>query len=86
MAVRTPTLGCGAAASLAMTNLRAELDHRSGEDGRTTIEHRRERCRYLNGDYDTPKAAPAGHATHSPSSPGTMGGSMALALHLQMVV
>jgi hypothetical protein len=54
-----PTVDCGLAASLAPTNLRAELDHhRSGEDGCTNIERQRERHRNLDGDFDTPIAAP----------------------------
>jgi hypothetical protein len=79
---RTPT-----AASLATTDLRAELEHRRlREDGRTTIECRCEGHHNLEGDYDTTNTAPMGHATRSPSSPGTGGECAVLAPHLQMVV
>jgi hypothetical protein len=70
-----------------MADLRAELNHCcSGEDGRTTIERQHEWCYNLDSNYDTPKAALARCATHSPSCLGAASGCMALAPHLQMVV
>jgi hypothetical protein len=78
---RAPTAG------IATADIWAELERRhSGEDGRITIERRRERCRNLKGDYGPPVTAPAAHAMCSPSSPGVAGGCMALAPHLRMVV
>jgi hypothetical protein len=74
-------------ASLTTTDLRAELEHRrSGEDGRTSIERQHERHRNLDDNYGTMNATPAGHAVHTPTSLGSKGGCIALALHLQMVV
>jgi hypothetical protein len=82
----TPVLG-HTAASLTMTDLRAELKHRrSGEDGRTTIEHQRERPCNLDEHYDTLNVIPAGQATHPTSSLGASARCMALAPHLRMVV
>jgi hypothetical protein len=73
--------------SVAMVDLRAELDRCcSGEDTCITIEHHRERHRNLEGDNGPPAIAPAGHVTHSPSSLGDVGGCMALASRLCMVV
>jgi hypothetical protein len=75
------------AASLTMTDLRAELKHHCmGEDDHATIECRCKRHRNLEDDYGTTNVAPVGHAVHSPSSLGTGGGCAALASHLQMVV
>jgi hypothetical protein len=77
-------------ASIATVNLRAELERRHlGEDDRITIKHQRERRRNLEGDYDPPvtvREAPTTHVTRSPSSPRAVGGRMALASHLHMVV
>jgi hypothetical protein len=68
-------------------DLRAELErHRSGEDDRTTIEHRSKKHRNLDDDYGVAKAAPTRHVVNTPLSPGYWGGCTALTLHLQMVV
>jgi hypothetical protein len=79
----SPVMSCTpTVASLATTDLRVELERRhSGEDDHTSIERRRERRRNLEDHYDTTNAAPVGHATHSPSSPGTGGGCVTLAPH-----
>jgi hypothetical protein len=84
----TPTVAhTPTAASFAMTDLRAELEHhRSREDGHTTIERRRKRRRNLDSEYSAAKAAPTGHAAQPPSSLGTWGGCATLASHLRMVV
>jgi hypothetical protein len=60
--VHTPSASCTTiAARLATTDLRSELEyHRSGEDGRTTIERRRERRCNLDGDYDAVNVTPMG--------------------------
>jgi hypothetical protein len=70
-----------------MTDLRAELNcNHSGEDGRTTIEHQRERRHNLHNDFGTPIATATGCPMQSPGCLGAVGGCMALAPHLQMVV
>jgi hypothetical protein len=79
-------------ASLATTDLRAELEHsRSGEDGRITIKRQREmRCcqgHNLNGDFDAVDTTPVGQAARAPTPlVGSGGGCMALAPHLGIVV
>jgi hypothetical protein len=69
------------AASLATVDLRAELERRrSGEDGRITIERRRERCHNLDGDFRVVDTAPMRQAARTPTFPtGSGGGCMALA-------
>jgi hypothetical protein len=75
------------AVSITTVDLWANLERRClGEDGSITIKRHRERHRNLEGDYGTPIAAPVAHATHTPNSPGGMGGCMALSPHLRMVV
>jgi hypothetical protein len=87
-AVRTPSMShTPTTASLAMTDLWDELKHcRSGEDNHTIIERHRERHRNLDGDYGGANVAPVGHTAHTPASPGSGGGYMALAPHIWMVV
>jgi hypothetical protein len=79
-------------ASLATTDLRAELEHsRSGEDGRITIKRQWEmRCcqgHNLDGDFDAVDTTPVGQAARAPTPlVRSRGGCMALAPHLDMVV
>jgi hypothetical protein len=79
-------------ASLATADLRAELERRhSGEDGYVTIElqRKRRRCqgRNLDGDFDAVDTAPVRQAVRTPTPPaGSVGGCMALAPHLRIVV
>jgi hypothetical protein len=78
------------AASIATANLWAGLNHcRDGEDSRITIERQRERCRNIEGEFDSlvlAREVPTAHDVHPPSSPGLLGGCMELAAHLHMVV
>jgi hypothetical protein len=68
LAARAPSAPRVTAASIAMTDLWAELErHRLGEDGRITIECHRERRRNIEGDYGTSVAAPVACATHTPA-------------------
>jgi hypothetical protein len=69
------------AVSLTTTDLRVELEcRRSGEDDCTTIEHRWERRRNLDGDYGAVNAAPgAANVVHTPTSLRSGGGCMVLA-------
>jgi hypothetical protein len=77
-----------------MADLRVELNHRrDGEDSRITIEHQCERCRNIEGrnlerEFDSlapVQVAPAVRIARPPSSPGLVGGCMALGPHLHMV-
>jgi hypothetical protein len=101
---RTPPVGPDACqttphrapiASYATADLRAEINRRrGGEDGRVTIERRRERRRDIKGrnlekDFDShalSRRSPSAREAYLPSSPGVTGGCMALAPHLRMVV
>jgi hypothetical protein len=51
-----------------------------------TIECHRERRRNLDGDFSAANATPVKQAARTPTSLGSGGGCMALALHLRMVV
>jgi hypothetical protein len=71
-------------ASNMMTDLREEINHRrGGEDGRTAIEHHRERRQDIKGrnlEKDINLSAPVGgrlvaHAPLPPHSPGVSGGA-----------
>jgi hypothetical protein len=74
-------------ASLTTADLRAELKRRrSGEDGRITIKHHRERCRNLDGGFGVANTTPMRQAARTPTSLGSGVGCMALAPHLHMVV
>jgi hypothetical protein len=82
-------------ANVATTHLRAELNrHREGEYSYITIEHQCKRCHNLEGlnrekDFDSlmpAQEAPIARAMHNPSSLAAMGGCMALAPHLFLVV
>jgi hypothetical protein len=82
-------------ASYAMADLRAEINRRrGGEDGRVTIERRRERRRDIEGrnlekDFNSQapsRRSPSAREAYPPSSLGVTGGCMALAPHLRMVV
>jgi hypothetical protein len=82
----SPTAPCESSAphalvaSLGMVDLRVKLKrHRSGEDGRITIERHREHPRDLVRTL-------VRQAAHTPTSPGSGGGCMALAPYLRMVV
>jgi hypothetical protein len=82
-----PSASCVSVVSITMTDLWAKLEHRRlGEVGHITIESHCERHRNLEGDYGTPIAAPIACATHTPISPGVMGGCVAPSPHLRMVV
>jgi hypothetical protein len=90
---RSPTTPCvpsaprAPAASLAVVDFWAKLDRRrSGEDDHITIEHHRERCHDLNGDFGAADTTPMMQAARTPTSPGSGGGCMPLAPHLRMVV
>jgi hypothetical protein len=70
-------------ASYATADLRAEINRRhGGEDGRVTIERRRERRRDIDGrnlekDFDShapSRRSPSARETYPPSSPGVTGG------------
>jgi hypothetical protein len=70
-------------ASYATADLRAEINRRrGGEDGRVTIERRRERRRDIEGrnlekDFDShapPRRSPSAREAYPPSSPGVMRG------------
>jgi hypothetical protein len=75
------------AASLATTDLRAELERRrSGEDGHVTIERHRERRHNLDGDFGVMNTTPMRQAARTPTSLGSGGGCMVLAPHLRMVL
>jgi hypothetical protein len=72
-------------ASYAMTDLRAEINRRrGGEDGRVTIERRRERRRDIEGrnlekDFDShapSRRSPSAREAYPPSSPGVTGGGV----------
>jgi hypothetical protein len=57
------------AASLATTDLRAELErHRSGEDNHISIEQHQERRRNLNADFGAADTTPVRQAAHTPTS------------------
>jgi hypothetical protein len=82
-------------ASYATADLRAEINRRrGGEDGRVTIERRRERRQDIEGrnlekDFNShvPSCrSPSTREAYPPSSPGVTEGCMALAPHLRMVV
>jgi hypothetical protein len=71
-------------ASYATTDLRAEINHRrGGEDGRVTIERRRERRRDIEGcnlekDFDSQapsRRSPSAREAYPPSSTGVTGGA-----------
>jgi hypothetical protein len=72
-------------ASYATADLRAEINHRrGGEDGRVTIERRRERRRDIEGrnlekDFDSQvpsRRSPSAREAYPPSSPGVTGGGV----------
>jgi hypothetical protein len=74
-------------ASLTTVDLWVELEHRrSGEDSRIIIEHRRERRCNIDGDLGAVDTTPVKQIAHTPTSPGSWGGCMALAPYVHMVV
>jgi hypothetical protein len=84
---RAPTVPRVLAASLAMTDLRAQLErHHLGEDDHINIERHQERRRNLDGDFDVVTTTPVRQAAHTNTSLRSGVGCMALAPHLHMVV
>jgi hypothetical protein len=87
IAARAPMVPRVPVVSISTTDLWAELDrYCTCEVDCITIECQCERRRNLEGDFSVANPTPATHATRSPSSLGVVGGCMAFAPHLRMMV